>query len=103
MDFEKRGVVYMMSSEEICKRYSISPQQGELLLEKMRNINTDDETKIISFVTQIIMLSQALEKCGFEPSVAGCKSFTECIPQSTRSLYSTSPVDAAIEYISRTA
>ena len=103
MDFEERGVDYMMSSEEMCKRYSISPQQGELLVEKMKNTDTDDETKIISFVTQIIVLSQALEKCGFEPSVAGCKSFTECIPQSTRSLYSASPVDAAIEYISRTA
>lgn len=93
----------MVTKNDLCLKYSLTPNQGELLEEKLKASGTKDETQIISFVTQIVMLSQKLEQLGFEPTMTGCEQFTSCIPANTRSFYSASPVDAAIEYLSKTS
>lgn len=86
--------------EELCSKYSITEGQGELLMKKLETNNTKDETQVIAYVTQIIMLSQKLEQLGFDPNLYGCEALVACIPVSTRNLYSEATVDAAIEYLS---
>lgn len=50
---------------------------------------------------QVKMLERKLIEFGFSPTVEGCKSLVDCIPQPVRKYYSNEPVEAAIEYLSK--